>query len=222
MSADDARPPAAFRPGPAAGPVWPLVLLAVVVALPEAVVLGSDWGLWGERYWRVLAYQYGGFWAGLWQGWQPNYAAQPWVMVASYSALHAGPGHLLGNLAGLWVIGGHLARRFGAGCVLALWGAGVLGGAAMFGILATSAAPMIGASGAVFGLVGGWWVADLAARPRAQPRLRRAARGAAGLGALVLVNVAMDVLTPGGIAWETHLGGFLAGAAVAPWLCRAR
>ena len=32
-----------------------------------------------------------------------------------------------------------------------------------FGLLSTSPAPMVGASGAVFGLVGGWWVADLRA-----------------------------------------------------------
>lgn len=215
-SPDPPSDTAPARWSPRQSPLWPLALLAVVVALPEAVFLGADAGLWGSGIWRVLAYQYGGFWAGLWHGWMPNYAAQPYVMMLTYSVLHAGVGHLAGNLAGLWLVGGHLAPRIGTGAVLALWGAGVLGGAVGFGLLATTAAPMVGASGAVFGLVGGWWVADL------RGGWRGVLRAAGILVALALGNAAITLLTPGGIAWETHLGGFAAGAALAALWRRQR
>lgn len=204
---------------PPARAVWPLVLLALALALPEALFLGADAGLWGSRIWRQTCWQYGGFWAGLWRGWEPNYPAQPWAMILTYSLLHAGPGHLAGNLAGLWAAAGALRPRFGPGQVLAVWAAGVLGGGLAFGVLATSPAPMIGASGAVFGLVGAWWWADTA-RPRPLPcRVLRAA----GLCLLLIaVNVAMFAASAAGIAWETHLGGFLAGAALAAILPRRR
>jgi rhomboid protease GluP len=206
-------PPAPPGRGLRRGPLWPLWLLAVLLVLPEAVLLGADAGLWGSRIWRPLAWQYGGFWAGLWRGWQPNYAAQPWAMTFSYSFLHAGPGHLLGNLAGLWVLGGAL-RTDGTGTarLLALWAAGVLGGALAFGGLATSPAPMIGASGAVFGLVGAWWLNDTA---RPGPLPRRALRASGLVLGLVALNGVMFLASTSGIAWETHLGGFLAGAALA-------
>ena len=206
-----ALPPVSQRSAGSA-PLWPLIVLAVITALPELVILGADAGLWGQRWWRVLAYQYGGFWAGLWHGWQPNYAAQPWTMILTYSVLHAGPGHLAGNLAAFGMIAVPLRRQIGNGGVLALWLAGAVGGGVVFGLLASSAAPMVGASGAVFGLAGGWWWLDLAARP---PRRRRWLRAAGIAVAAILGNAAMFALSPAGIAWETHLGGALAGAALA-------
>lgn len=207
-------PPAPSAP---AGPRWPLVLLGLAVALPELVLLGADAGLWGSRIWRQLCWQYGGFWAGLWRGWQPNYPAQPWVMILSYSFLHAGPGHLLGNLAGLWTLAGVPVLRAGRWRLPAVWAAGVAGGGLAFGFLATSPAPMIGASGAVFGLVGAWWWADTT-RPGTPsgPSLPRRLLRAGGLCLLLAaLNVAMYATSAAGVAWETHLGGFLAGAALA-------
>jgi membrane associated rhomboid family serine protease len=216
---DPPAAPAPAPPAPSSAAVWPLLALALVLVLPEAVLLGADHGLWGSRIWRPLGWQYGGFWAGLWRGWQPNYALQPYVMILSYSLLHAGPGHLIGNLAGFWAVAGGLRPRLGAGRILAVWAAGVLGGGLAFGALATSPAPMIGASGAVFGLVGAWWWADTARPgPPHRPWPRRLLR-AAGLGLLlVAVNVAMYAASAAGVAWETHLGGFAAGAALAALL----
>ncbi len=208
---------------PLPAPRWPLVVLTLVLLVPEAVLLGADLGLWGSRAWRQTAWQYGGFWAGLWHGWVPNYPAQPWAMILSYSFLHAGPGHFAGNLAGLWVMGQALPEMLRAGSrILAVWVAGVLGGGLAFGLLAASPAPMIGASGAVFGLVGAWWWADTARRRLPSgPSLPRRLLRAAGLGLLlVLANLAMYATSTAGIAWETHLGGFLAGAAAAALLRR--
>lgn len=197
------------RPAPL-WPLWPLWVLALAVALPEVVLTGADLGLWGNAAWRPLSWQWAGFWAGLWHGWQPNYAAQPATMLASYSFLHTGPMHLLGNLLGLWWLARLLLPDVGVRGVLALWVAGVVGGGVAFGVLPTAAGPMIGASGAVYGLAGGWAALDTARRPEG-----RLARGLVLAAAGVAVNLLMQVTTPGGIAWVTHVGGALAGVAVA-------
>lgn len=200
--------PAAF-PAPTRLPLPPVVLvLALLCGLPELALLGADGGLWGSARWRPLAYQNGAFWAGLLHGWQPNYAAQPVTMFVSYAWLHAGPGHLAGNLLALvWLGPGVVARRGTLGLAL-FWGAATLGGAAAFGLITTNPAPMVGASGALFGLAAAWTVAEVQGARGLRARALRA------LGIILLLvglNAATWALQGGHLAWETHLGGFLAG-----------
>jgi membrane associated rhomboid family serine protease len=189
--------------------IWAVVLLCT---LPELVLLGADWGLWGSARWRPAAYQNGAFWAGLLHGWRPNYAAQPIVMFASYGWLHAGPGHLLGNLGVLVWLGPRMLERFGPRGFAALWGICLLGGAAGFGLLTSSPAPMVGASGALFGLAGAWLVEEVCQIRGLWPRMLK---GAGMLAALLALNAAAWVLQGGRLAWETHLGGMAAGMAFA-------
>lgn len=203
-----AQPPSrALLSLPAA--IWAVVLLCT---LPELVLLGADWGLWGSARWRPMAYQNGAFWAGLLHGWRPNYAAQPIVMFASYGWLHAGPGHLVGNLGVLVWLGPRMLDRFGTRGFVALWAICLLGGAAGFGLLTSSPAPMVGASGALFGLAGAWLVEE--AR-RTTGLWTGVLKGAAMLAALLALNAATWVLQGGHLAWETHLGGMAAGMAFA-------
>ena len=174
----------------------------------EAILLGADWQLWGSPRWRALAVQYGGFWAGLLRDWQPNYAAQPVTMFASYSMLHAGPGHLVGNMVVLAGLGDLAAVRLGARGLALLYGLSAIGGALAFAVLAPGPAPMVGASGAIFGLVGAWTVWDWQER-----RL-----GVVSLGillGLVMLNTVMWWLQDGQLAWQAHLGGFVTGATCA-------
>ena len=191
---------------PLPGIVWGLILLCL---LPELVLQGADHGLWGSARWRPLAYQNGAFWAGLLYGWRPNYAAQPWVMFLSYAWLHAGAAHLAGNLGALLWLGPQVAARRGAAGLILIWLAAVLGGGVAFGVLATTPAPMVGASGAVFGLAADWLVAEVRAARGTRARMLRAA---ALVAFLVAINIAAWALQGGQLAWETHLGGFLAGA----------
>ena len=203
--------PAAL-PAPTRLPLPPAVLvLALLSALPELALLGADWGLWGSARWRPLAYQNGAFWAGLLHGWQPNYAAQPVTMFASYAWLHAGPGHLAGNLLALVWLGPRVVARHGTLGLALLWGAATLGGAAAFGLITTNPAPMVGASGALFGLAAAWTVAEV----QGARSLRARAIRALGLTLLLVgLNAATWALQGGHLAWETHLGGFLAGLAL--------
>ena len=201
-----------------------LILAQVLV---ELVLLGADHHLWGTTLWRGEAYQNGAFWAGLLADWHPNYAAQPLTMFLTYSLLHAGPSHLTGNMMSLIFLGDLVAARVGGRGLIRLYTAASLGGALAFAILSHSPAPMIGASGAIFGLAGALTVWDAQSR-RAQGLWNRGPLIVAGLAAL---NLILWVNASGNLAWETHFGGFVSGAALAryaplvltrPFLAKAR
>jgi membrane associated rhomboid family serine protease len=188
-----------------------LAALVLLIALPELILQAADLGLVGSARWRPMAYQYAAFWAGLLRDWRPNYAAQPVAMFLTYAVLHGGLGHLLGNVAAFVGFGPALLERLGTGRFLGLCLAATLGGAAAFGLLSASPQPMVGASGMLFGLAGAWQVLDA--------RDRRAAGQPlwpvwAWVAALVALNLVFWVVQKGLLAWETHLGGYLAGAAV--------
>ncbi|MFN3527415.1 MAG: rhomboid family intramembrane serine protease, partial [Paracoccus sp. (in: a-proteobacteria)] len=88
-------------------------------------------------------------------------------------------------------------------------------------LMTTSAAPMVGASGAVFGLAGAailWQGCDR--RAAGAPRWRAWGRAALLGAGLALANALMWLAAGGNLAWETHLGGALAGAAAAAILRR--
>ncbi len=194
-----------------------LWLLIVVCCGIEAVLILADHRLIGTPLWRSLAYQNGGFWAGLLHGWQPNYAAQPALMFITHAFLHAGIGHLAGNMLGVFWLGQYAIDRIGARRFAGLYLTGIFGGAAGFGLLAGNPAPMVGASGAIFGLAGAaafWLWRDrrghgLRGWQAVWPMLAAMA-GLAGL------NLASWAMMAGQLAWEAHLGG-----AVAGWLLAA-
>jgi membrane associated rhomboid family serine protease len=221
MSNPAAPPETGFRAPPL--PALPAALWAVILAclIPEVVLFGADHGVWGSPRWRQLAYQYGAFWAGLLHGWRPNYAAQPALMFLTYGFLHAGLGHLAGNLAALAVLGRRAVTRVGRAGFAAIFTTALLAGAGAFGLISRSPAPMVGVSGAIFGLAGGWIVWEW--QDRRHARLWPTLGLALGLTlALAVFNLAVWWLLHGSLAWETHLGGFLAGAALAAVLERRR
>lgn len=211
--------PTPRAPAPPPTPATVLALVAGLVlacSLIELALLGADLGLWGSRLWRPLAYQNGGFWAGLWHGWRPNYPAQPWAMLVTHAFLHAGPGHLVGNMLALAWLGTGLGRALGAARLAAIHAAGMVGGGAAFGLLATSPQPMVGASGAIFGLAAAWvllWLGTIRDEGAGLPGLALRAAGAVAL--MVAANVAMWLWQDGRLAWEAHFGGFVAGGAMA-------
>lgn len=205
--------PKLSRPPPAA---WPRLLtgLIAVNVLIEVLLVLADHGLIGTPRWRPLAYQQGAFWAGLLHGWQPNFAAQPATMFFSYAVLHAGPAHLIGNMLALAVLGPGAIDRRGARAFAAVYLGAVLGGGAAFGLLSGSAAPMVGASGAIFGLAAAQLVWRWQDQHHAEPGHSHAEL-VGGMAGLALVNLVMWWSEAGQLAWETHLGGALAGAVVA-------
>jgi membrane associated rhomboid family serine protease len=86
-------------------------------------------------------------------------AAFSWPDILSSMFLHAGWLHFLGNMLYLWIFGDNVEDRMGRGRYLAFYLA--CGGAAALGHVAFnpgSATPAIGASGAISGVMGAYFV----------------------------------------------------------------
>lgn len=191
--------------------LWPCTAIGVLMVVTcglELLMMASDLGLTGSARWRSLVLQYGAFWPGLMRDWQPNFAWQPWTMFLSYSVLHAGFLHLIGNmLMLLWVGPGLVARMGQVGFVL-LWVCSALGGAMIFGAMTNSPTPMVGASGCVFGLIGALVMFDYVLPGKYGKAIVITA-------ALAVLNVVMLIAENGLLAWQTHLGGYVIGAITA-------
>lgn len=185
-----------------------LIALTMICCLVEAVLQLADFGVMSPQRLRTLAYEYCGFWPGLLRDWIPNYAQQPYAMFLTYGFLHSGALHLLVNMLTLWSLGQAVLYRVGSIGFGFIYLISLLGGAAGFAILAPNLQPMIGASGALFGLAGAllaWMYVDRytykqGLLPVAQPALM-----------LVVLNLVLWWAMSGQLAWETHLGGFLSG-----------
>lgn len=191
-------------------PTIPPAILALALAccVVELGLQAADHGLIGSRHWRSLSYQYAGFWAGLLFDWQPNYRAQPVTMFFSYAFLHAGLGHLGGNMLSLLILGRILRPALGNRAIGLVLLVSSLGGALAFALLSHNPAPMVGASGAIFGLVGAWMVVNRAERlARSLPP-----RSLALVSGFLALNLLFWWAGDGWLAWQAHLGGFLAGA----------
>lgn len=182
-------------------------LIALCSAIEFALVL-SDQGVLGQARLRRLAYDYAGFWPGLLGSWQPNYPAQPWAMFLTYGFVHAGPAHLAVNMVTLWSLGRAVLERIGVRGFAALYLVTVFGGAASFALLAPGLRPMVGASGALFGLIGGLLAWAYVDRFTYDEGLWPVARAVLFLVAL---NLVLWWAMRGQLAWETHLGGFVTG-----------
>ena len=185
--------------------IWCLILICAGI---ETVLLLADANILDILRLRFTTYEYVGFWPGLLHSWQPNYAAQPYTMFLSYSFVHSGPIHMLVNMVTLYSVGRVVCTRVGSAGFVLLYSSAVLGGGLAFGFLAEGTRPMVGASGGLFGLVGGILAWNYVDRFTAAQNLWPVAQGVALLLALNLIMWwAMDGL----LAWQTHLGGFVMG-----------
>ena len=183
------------------------LVLAVAVGV-EAVLALADIGLIGALTSRSLAYQYAGFWPGLLGDWEANYLLQPWAMFVSYAFLHGGLLHLIVNMITLWSLGHAAVARVGRGGFSLLYFLSVIGGALGYAALWNDPVPMVGASGALFGLAGAWlaweYVDRFSERAGLWPVVRVVLM-------LIALNVVMWWSLNGQLAWQTHLGGFITG-----------
>ncbi|WP_241648403.1 rhomboid family intramembrane serine protease [Paenirhodobacter populi] len=193
-----------------------LSVLAVACILPEVAIRFFAY----PELVRGRLIQNFAFWPGLLKGWPENYPGQPELMFLTYGFLHAGLSHLVFNLLTLISLGRPLVEELGQGRFLLLYLVAQLGGGAGYALLATQPAPMVGASGALFGLAGALvWMRLREGLREMSPT--EALRDIAWPVALLIgMNVVMYVALDGQLAWETHLGGFLAGAAAMAVLWR--
>lgn len=185
-----------------------LAAITVICVAVELLLSAGDWGLLGSARLRLLVYEYFAFWPGLLGGWQPNYAAQPWLMFVTYGFLHGGPVHLTFNMVTLWSLGPPIANRCTAMGLAAIYVGSMLAGALAYAFLAVARQPMVGASGALFGLAGAILALLWQDRARNKDIRKRVIRA---MLFLIGLNAAMWWSLGGHLAWQTHLGGFIAG-----------
>ena len=131
-----------------------IITLVVLCVGIEVILQLGDRGVIGISRFRSLAYEYGGFWTGLLGSWKPNYSIQPWLMFVTYGFLHAGLWHLCLNMITLVSLSLPVAARVGGASLVLLYCLSMLGGGIGFALLSDSYRPMVGASGALFGLAG--------------------------------------------------------------------
>lgn len=189
---------------------FPSAILGLIVLCTavEFALLLADWGFWGGNRVRQTAYEYGGFWPGLLRDWRPNYPSQPWLMFTTYGFLHGGLIHLVVNMITLASLGPPVVARVGQFRFGVLYLLSLFGGAAGYGLLAGSLTPMVGASGALFGLAGALVSWDYVDRFTYQIELWPVARA---ILLLLGLNAVLWWAMSGQLAWEAHLGGFVAG-----------
>jgi membrane associated rhomboid family serine protease len=114
--------------------------------------------------------------------------------------LHYGPLHLGLNMLALWWFGSAVERVFGRGRYLLLYVVSGLAGSAG-ALIASPDALTVGASGAIFGILGAAFVLE---------RQRTYVLGG-GAGALIVLNIVFSLAVPG-ISIGGHLGGLAGGA----------
>lgn len=186
-----------------------LWILVGVMAAIEAVLSLSDAGIIGTTSWRWPALAIGAFWQPImWGDMAPLYPGQRFSMFVTHAFLHGGLTHLALNSVVLLALGKLVAQRLGPARTLALLGLSAIGGGLAFGLLASSSTPMIGASGAVFGLIGIWQAWEYRMRRDRGLPLQPVVMA---IAALAVANVLLFAVLGGGLAWQAHLGGWLVG-----------
>ncbi len=140
----------------------------------------------------------------------------PEITFVTYMFLHGGWIHLLGNMLFLWVFGDNVEDAMGRFRFIAFYVlCGVAGGLAHYLSMPGSTMPLVGASGAVAGIIAAYlvlhphvkvWVLALGRIP-----VKLRAMWLLGFWALLQIgSVLLDFDSP--ISWWAHVGGLAMGA----------
>jgi membrane associated rhomboid family serine protease len=191
------RPTTVFggRPSSTAVVTYTLIGLNVVLFLIELArpSIAQDWELLG--YARFSA-------AGPWQG----IASGQWYRLLTSAFLP--PTGSLGiidiafNLWALFAVGPALEQLLGRGRFITLYVLSAVGGGVSYFLLAPNNAQALGASGAIYGLFGAWFVVS-----------RRLNLDTRGILVLIGINLVLS-FTISEIAWQDHIGGLITGVLV--------
>ncbi|MEP6900779.1 MAG: rhomboid family intramembrane serine protease [Actinomycetota bacterium] len=151
----------------------------------------------------------------------PNFAAPLGVYfnILSSMFMHGGISHIFGNMLFLWIFGDNIENLIGhiRYAVFYL----ICGLAAAFGQIILgpdSIIPMLGASGAISGVLGGYMLLFPTNRVRALLfNIFTTVPAYVALGLWIGYQILLGFMTPagtGGVAYAAHIGGFLAGLAL--------
>lgn len=153
-------------------------------------------------------------------------AVNPWLTIFTCIFLHGGWLHFIGNMWVLWIFGDNVEDRLGHFKYLLFYvGSGGLASLAHFGAAAGSPIPTIGASGAIAGVMGAYFLLYPHAHVQTWfpifPLFLRTFEIPAPIFLGVWFIMQLWSANSGGggplesgIAWWAHVGGFAAGMAI--------
>ena len=130
--------------------------------------------------------------------------------------MHGGISHIFGNMLFLWVFGDNIENRLGhLRYAIFYLVCGLIAAAAQIVMDTGSIIPMLGASGAISGVLGGY----LLLYPRRRVRailfnFLTDVPAYVALGSWIFYQIVLGYLTPagtGGVAYAAHIGGFVGG-----------
>jgi membrane associated rhomboid family serine protease len=133
-----------------------------------------------------------------------------WYRLITAAFLHANTAHIVFNMLTLAIVGSPIEAELGKVRFLALYLVSALGGSVSSYLLNQPLALGIGASGAIFGLMGAYFV--LARRKRWD---------SSAILALIGVNLLIGFVSTG-IDWRAHIGGLVTGGLVGLAMSRSR
>jgi membrane associated rhomboid family serine protease len=144
---------------------------------------------------------------------------RPWAFI-TYGFLHGGFAHILGNLYFLWIFGDNVEDALGRQRFVLLYlVSNFAGGLLHFVFNLGSPIFMLGASGAISGLMGAYLVLFPRVKMWVMIVVVRLKIGVIWyIGFWVGYQVLMAFTGQAAVAWFAHLGGFAAGAAMALYL----
>jgi membrane associated rhomboid family serine protease len=185
------------RPATGATVTWVIVAINVLVLLVE---LGSSKVITDLELFGYAAVTPTGPLQGV--------AAGQWYRLVTAAFLAPGPSgigfvDIAFNMWALIYVGPALEKMLGHSKYLVLYLLSAVGGSVLYYWMAASNAPAAGASGAIFGLFGAWFVVS--------KRLRLDTRG---IITLIAINLAFSLIYRSSIAWQDHIGGLVTGALV--------
>lgn len=196
----------------------PVVVLLLIVAC--VAVTGYEYTLSDPAVARFV-----GTWGLIPAHVRPGAPAQTWWTIATSMFLHGGWGHVAGNCWFLWLFGNNVEDRQGHFRFIVFYLlTGVAAAAAQFLFAPHSTTVMVGASGAISGILGAYF--------RYYPRSIIVTLTPIWFAPLLPIPAFVFILIwfgfqiwngiaavfpnmSGGVAWWAHVGGFVAGAALA-------
>ncbi|MEU5988353.1 rhomboid family intramembrane serine protease [Spirillospora sp. NPDC047418] len=155
--------------------VWEFMMLGRAV-LPDGSVGGVAEGQWYRLFSTMFLHQRGGTF---------------------------GITHILFNMWALWAVGPALEQVLGRWRFLALYVLSGLGGSVLLYLVGDANSSAVGASGAIFGLFGAYFVIG-----------RRLGGPVGPIVVLLVINLVITFSVPG-ISWQGHVGGLAVGAVLA-------
>jgi membrane associated rhomboid family serine protease len=155
-------------------------------------------------------------------------AREAWVTLFTSMFLHGSLMHIGGNMLYLWVFGDNIENDLGRGRFVVLYLlSGLVAALAQMAVDPASTIPMVGASGAISGVLGAY----LILHPRQPITVLVPSFGITRMPALVVLGMWFGYqllyglvadASGGGVAFWAHIGGFVAGVVLVKVLGKVR